>query len=299
MASADEAFAALCKDWSFLLADNLKWILSLDSIARALAFICIAGWLIMLITCANEPLGDTADEKKPIDTIVASIVLGGIILVYAIFIALQVERLLVDALPLTFADTELLVKSGFWQLLALTSVNIALTVVFLRGDTFVRVLLGAFLGASVLLLVSAAHRMFLYIFFYGLSHEKFFAGYTVIYCAIVFGYLSLLTIQRYADNTIRFFGALFLWMYAFATALPVESIIVHTNLQLVKRADSRLALWDLSMMSGDVLYAIRPEMEAFADSQWASWRLDRRKELERKRWFEQNLSAMLNVYLDD
>ena len=121
----------------------------------------------------------------------------------------------------------------------------------------VQKILAVFTVASLLLLCSAAWRMGLYVIYYGFSYEKFFAVYTVIYCAILFVWLvSRLFVNRRSD-VIKFMVVLFIWMYALLTLLPVEQFILRTNVALSQLQDSHVRLAELTMLSPDVLDQVR------------------------------------------
>lgn len=64
--------------------------------------------------------------------------LSGVLALYGLFIFVQIERLWVNDLPVDFASTENLVKTGFWQLVFLSFLNSALFVFFLPKDRAIR-----------------------------------------------------------------------------------------------------------------------------------------------------------------
>ncbi len=151
-----------------------------------------------------------------------------------------------------------MVKSGFWQLLFLSVINIIIYFLAYRKTVpAVQKILGAFMVASLLLLFSAAHRMILYVTNYGFSYEKFFALYTVLFCTILLIWLISRLFVSHRSNILKFLVLLFLWMYALATVFPVEQFILRTNVSLAKNPDSRIRLFELTMFSPDVLNLVR------------------------------------------
>src|SRR5690606_14563327 len=100
---------------------------------------------------------------------------------------------------------------------------------------------------------SAAHRVGLYVTYYGLSYEKFFAAYTVLFCGVLFVWLlTRMFVQRRSD-IVKFLAFLFLWMYGVLTVLPVGQIIVRSNVARAQMPDSQLRLYEMTMLSPDLL----------------------------------------------
>ena len=97
----------------------------------------------------------------------------GVLASYLLFLALHLKHPWLSTLPVAFAETEALVKQGFWQLIILTAFNIGLFFhVNRRSTDTIQAILSVFTVASLLLLGSAGHRLFLYMTSYGFSYEK-------------------------------------------------------------------------------------------------------------------------------
>jgi hypothetical protein len=191
------------------------------------------------------------------------IILTGILALYILFILVQIKTLFTNALPIDFAQTENLVKTGFWQLFALTVLNIFFFAgIYKKSTKIIQGILAVFTFSSLLLIISAAQRVYLYVTDYGLSYEKFFAFYTVVYCGIVFVWFLLLFIGRDRDiNIIRKLVFMALWMYAITTVMPLDSIIFSTNLRLTQQPKSRVNINDLTMLGFDTLPLVEENFE--------------------------------------
>jgi len=201
---------------------------------------------------------DKENKKENLDPIISTIVLGGILLLYLLFLWVQLERLWVGSLPFDFKETEALVKSGFWQLFFLSIINILIYFfTYKKTNKFVQNILIAFTFASLLLLFSAGQRMILYVWYYGLSYEKFFAFYTVIFCTILFAWLIARLFMTKQANILKFLIVLFLWMYSVLTVFPVEQFIVRTNIKLASEPNSKIKLYEMTMLSADALPLIQ------------------------------------------
>ena len=258
---ADESFANIFKgviDWVQNLLKNFESVPIRILVATTITALLTGGvhyWRKKI----KSPLGLNASRKNTRDSIVIGIILSGILLLYLLFIGIQIHTLFISHLPNNFKETENLVKSGFWQLFVLTLINTMFYVgVFRKSTVFVQRILSVFTLASLLLIVSAAHRVFLYVTIYGLSYEKFFAFYTVIFCSIVFvWFLSLFTYhQNKPVHIVKTLSFLALWMYALATILPLEQIIFNTNLKLTQQENSRVDINELRMLGFDALPSV-------------------------------------------
>jgi hypothetical protein len=260
LSSADAGF-------NQLVSSFLEWVGNLiepETAARILV-----GFLLSVITVAallawgREP-SVKQDEKAetPLDSIVIGIVLGGTLVVYLVFLLLQAKNLVVGQLPFDFGETVRYVKSGFWQLIALSVINITVfTLAYRRTVPVVQSILAAFAVASVLLVASAAHRMGLYVTYYGLSYEKFYACLAVVFCIALFGYLLTCLIRRRDADVLRFAAVTFIWMYAVAAIFPIEHFVMRTNVALSKMPGSHVRLYELTMLSSDVAGLVSARLE--------------------------------------
>ena len=197
--SSDELFAAKLDaivDWPLRV---LSWSL----FNKAYTFIVITVTALASVV-AWEGSWKIPQETKQrrVDGLISGIVLGGVLFLYAIFIATQIERLWIHRLPVEFGITERWVKTGFWQLIVLTFLNSGFFIfLYRKTNGVVQLLLSAFCLASLLILISAGHRMYLYVANYGLSDEIFYACYSVIFCALLLAYLAYVSVTYMKANT--------------------------------------------------------------------------------------------------
>ena len=306
LSSADAVFA----DKAQVIYNWFLNILSLPFMYKLLT--CIV--LIVLFFSALTAWSMRFDYKekegvdKKIDPIISGIVLGGVLCLYLLFLWVQINRLWVGALPLDFKETENLVKSGFWQLFFLSIINILIYFFTYRKTMlWVQRILTVFTIASLFLLISAGYRMGLYVTYYGFSYEKFFASYTVIYCAILFIWLIIQLFIKQRANILKFLIFLFLWMYAAVSVLPVEQFMLRTNVALAGLKESRIRLFELTMLSPDVLSLVKKyqqqgllkenagylsrekENKSSEEFDWNPWIKRQEKIISDKVWYEKNL----------
>ena len=308
LGSADANFAKLIESSLQTLFQHFDFSIFLKLFCIALLSIS----LLALFTAWSKPWCFIPIEKTtPIDSIVAIIVLNGLLLIYGVFLFLQIEYLFIDSLPIEFNQAEHLVKSGFWQLFFLSSLNIVLFTVFYKNtSTLAQYFVSAFIAASGFLLLSAAWRMSLYIFYYGLSYEKFFASYTCLFALGIFVCLIFFSYIKEKQNLLKliFFSAL--WCYGIASILPIEKIIFHSNVALEKQTETRINLDHLSALSIDVYDNIttlnnnderkQSAINGFDNSttstnyRWSRWQHIRQKQSCQRSWYESNISAIVN-----
>jgi len=311
LSSADTVFAGKMK----AVYSWINSILSITYIYKAIVFIILSILLLSSLLAWGRSFDYKEKDlsRKLIDPIVSGIVIGGILGLYILFLWVQIERLWVGSLPFNFNETESLVKSGFWQLLFLSVINIAIYFfIYRKTISLVQKILAVFTTASLLLLISAGHRMGLYVINYGLSYEKFFAAYTVIFCGILFVWLIFKLCQKEGANILKFLVFLFLWMFSVITIFPVEQFIFRANMKLANREESRIRLFEMTMLSPDVLSLVKRyhaagrlqekvdylEREGQGDPDkkfdWSPWIKEQEKRIADKAWYEKNIVNWLN-----
>lgn len=285
--------------------DFIKNIASLEIVLKIITFYIIALILYAIFLAWSKPLKikDSSHDKNKIDSIIAGIVVGGILLLYLLFIWIQFERIWVSRLPIEFKDVEVLVKSGFWQMMTLSIINVVIFFfTYKRTNKLVQSILSIFTVASLLLVASSAFRMFLYVTIYGLSYEKFFASYTILFCIILFVYLFVKVLSRTRLDILKFLVFLFIWMYALISIAPIEQFILRSNIKLSQNFGSRINLFESSILSADVLsYVEKNADEDFMSFNnksgdvidWSSWLEENRNRVENKKWHEMNLTNLL------
>ena len=300
LTSADENFSRLVERTGWKLFDFLNW--SIIAKAFCIFMMCV---LIFAVLHAWDTSYDF--EEKPsqlqLDDVVIGIVMGGVLLIYLVFMALQVDYLMPDLLPQSFAQTEQIVKSGFWQLFFLSILNVGLFfTVYKNTGSVAQLILRIFIVASGLLLASAAWRMSLYVYFHGLSYEKFFASYTTVFALCVFVYLLIASFAKQRKDVFCFITFAALWGYGVATVLPIEKVIFNTNVQLSQLKHSKVDLDELTMLSVDVLGNVKQEFlskegaSRLAPNQmyrWQRWRNRLESNYCQRRWYEKNLSLLV------
>lgn len=306
LGSADQNFSNIIEALTHKIFLNFSFIF----IAKILCIIVLSIGLIACIHAwqktANYDGVKNADlePSNNIDSVVAGIVMGGVTAIYGLFLWLQLEHLIVGSLPLDFSQAEQIVKSGFWQLFFLSILNVALFFIIYKNTTnTAQIILRIFIIASGFLLLSAAWRMSLYVYYYGLSYEKLFASYTIVFALVILIFLIISSFKKNRKNIFRFIAFCSLWFYGVATILPVEKIILKTNIKLVKSNNTRINLVYLQALSADVLKDIQKLTKDTSInhdsilniSPWSIGWLDKKMQIDCKReWYEKNLSLVMN-----
>jgi hypothetical protein len=303
LSSADSEFAKTLHGIFQHILNILDWPIELvRKIFRAsfvyrvlltgLGMVLLLGFALYL----EDPLNirPTPEDSKSAErySVAVGIVLAGVLVIYLLFIAIQIRTLFVSSLPTDFSNTERLVKTGFWQLFLLTIINILFYIgIYNRSTKKIQRILSAFTMASMLLIFSAAYKTYLYVVTYGLSFEKFYALYTVIFCVGVFiWFLSLFVRNSHEVHIVRNLAFAALWMYALSTIVPLESVIFSTNLSLTQHSGSRVNILELKMLGFDAIPAVDRHFSQLIfeteadntdikdirfDKEWLAWRQNR------------------------
>ena len=292
LASADPIFADKIRDVVSYILNYVSW----DVIWRIFVAFVVGFLLTTIFLAWKKP--QLVEEKLATwspDAIVGGIVLTGTLIIYLLFIGVQIDNLWVKSLPIVFDETASLVKSGFWQLFTLSVINVILYFIFYKKDhNIIQIILTVFTFSSLLLVISASQRMFLYIKYYGLSYEKFFASYTVLYSIILFVCLIIFLLCKKKADIFKFLVIFFIWMYSIATILPIESIIFKTNIKLSAMPKSRIELNELTMLSSDVLNTAENYSIKGQEEEWKRWIAYERNQISYKSWYEKNISNLIN-----
>lgn len=299
LSSADAVFAEKISG----LLEFFEKILSDNIVLRILFFIVASIGLLAIFLGWIRPI-QLKEERalKAHDDWVSGIVLGGLLATYLLFLYVQISYLFVGTLPIDLESTLQFVKSGFWQLFFLSILNGLLFFTFYRRTSLApQVILKVFILASGLLLVSAGWRMVLYVTTYGFSYEKFFAMYTTVFGLLVFLMLLWSSFSKAKFNLFKVFSFMALWAFGVANVLPIEQIIMRSNMSLMQKEGSRIEMHELRMLSGDV-YALAKanhknwdtDLEVGTLPLWESWFHEIEVLYENRDWYEMNLSLLLN-----
>lgn len=316
LSSADLEFANRMEN----VVEWFRKLVSETIVIKLMFFIALSVVILSMLLAWSKKFDYKEQESKKdkIDPIITGIFLGGILVIYLLFLWVQLERMWVGSLPFDFKETESLVKSGFWQLFFLSILNILIYFfTYRKTNTIVQRILTGFTITSLLLLISAGHRMALYVLYYGFSYEKFFASYTVLFCVILFIWLIFSLLRNKKSNILKFLIVLFLWMYSIIAVLPVEQFILRTNMSLVKLEDSQIRLFELTMLSADVLPLVKKyEKEGLLkenvdyiyrenntkengeneEFDWSPWIRKQEKRIFDKELYEMNIFNILYLY---
>ena len=178
-------------------------------------------------------------ERTPIDSLVSGIVLSGVLVIYFLFLFVQAEKLWMDSLPIELDEITSLVKTGFWQLVALSLINVfGFMLLYRTTNRTVQILLSVFVVASTLVLSSSAHKLYLYIASTGLSYEKFYSSYVVLFCGLLLTLLFWFSFKKKLSDTVRSTLLLFTVMYSVVSVVPVNQLVYAVNTELAESEDA-------------------------------------------------------------
>jgi len=172
LGSADALFASVTASFQAFLRRNLP-----DWAGKVLAGLCLTPFAFSLLCTLRRP-----PERKPLpparqaagEPLTFGLLLAGLCGLYAFFLAVQLRGLLgggayLAARGISYAQWA---RSGFFQMVGVTAMNLAAVLLALRWSRASRAVRGLsvlLIAESAALLVSAARRMTLYVGAYGLS----------------------------------------------------------------------------------------------------------------------------------
>jgi len=207
-------------------------------------FIIICGMIVGLYLFGVIYSGHTIGQKetkKDIcikgDLIIINILLASALVIYTLFVIVQFKYLFAgSALPQGLTYTEY-ARKGFFELLALTGVNIAaiLTVIKLTKNysgkwyVFTKVLCHYLCAVTIVLLISSFYRMMLYTNDDGLTRLRFY-----VFGFLVFEGIGLLLtfvyIAKPKMNITLIYLVIALTYYSILNIVPADNIIARNQI---------------------------------------------------------------------
>jgi hypothetical protein len=202
-----------------------------------------------------------------------AIPLGLLVLLFATFVAVQLavlfggSRRVLETAGLTYADYA---RSGFWQLLLVTGLSLAVLAAAARwaprtqpGDrTLIRVVLGALAVLTLVIVASAVHRMDLYGDTYGLTRLRVLVELCEVWLGVVFVLVLISGVKLRAAWLPQVAAALaVLALLGLAAANP-DGLIADRNIARYQQIH-RIDVDYLSTLSADAVPALMalPEPE--------------------------------------
>ena len=200
-----------------------------------LAFIAFYCWT----ACLPAEVFHEKKEGKRFDAVVAITFNSLIALVYLIFSGIQFIYLVGKMeLPGGYTYAEY-AHEGFYQLLAVTILNLILVSFckkYFSENTVLKVILTIISLCTYVMIASSALRMYLYVGVYGLSHLRVYVLWLLVVLAV---WTTILTVGIYKDG-IPFFRIITvfvtIWYLVLAFSFPDKWIVAY-DLQLEKVPD--------------------------------------------------------------
>lgn len=259
--------------------------------------IAIAGLLTLIFISLSklwekENIIESIQQNKTIDSIIWWIILWGTLFTYILFIFVQLDTLFHSNWLDSVQNIANLAKTWFWQLFFISIINIIFFFIYYKKtNNFVQKLLGIFIFASVIILLSAVHKMFLYTHLYGLSYEKFFASFTILYFGILFLIMIWFIVLNKKNDILKTSCILALWMYSSIHILPTEAFIFKINTNILQSQDTKIQKYQSHMLSVDILHEVNQIRwkKIFIDENWQEWSDKKIKNSLKKPWYEKNI----------
>ena len=283
-----------------------------------------AGYLGAVLVRGRELAMPWQHGNRPVlGTIELGIPLGGLALLFAVFVVMQAQYvfgghgLIREAADLSYAEYA---RRGFFELVTLA---VLVLPVLLASDwvtdptnasarRIVRLLSGGLLLLVGLIMVSALHRMRLYLDAYGLTQSRLYATAVLLWAGVAIAWFASTVLRGRAD---RFaFGAIVgaLGVLAMSNVINLDAVVVRTNVARAQEG-AELDAGYLASLSADavpsltsvlpdlpaeaacvVLQALSPDEESDERQDWRSWNVRKSCGARRKR--NSRRSAMMRRY---
>ena len=264
-----------------------------------------AGYLGAVLVRGRELAMPWQHGNRPVlGTIELGIPLGGLALMFAVFVVMQAQYvfgghgLIREAADLSYAEYA---RRGFFELVTLA---VLVLPVLLASDwvtdptnasarRIVRLLSGGLLLLVGLIMVSALHRMRLYLDAYGLTQSRLYATAVLLWAGVAIAWFAATVLRGRAD---RFaFGAIVgaLGVLGMSNVINLDAVVVRTNVARAQEG-AELDAGYLASLSADavpsltlvlpdlpaeaacvVLQALSPDEESDERQDWRSWNVAR------------------------
>lgn len=202
----------------------------------------LAGGFLFGTACRsfyNAPTPDECKKSATGDIIIINIILFAVLFVYTLFVIIQFKYLFAGAaLPDGLSYTNY-ARKGFFELLALTGINIAviLTVVKLtknhtgKWGILTKIFCHYLTFVTVILLISSFYRMHLYTNSDGLTRLRFFVMIFLIFEAVGL-IVTFIYVAKPQFNIFLVYTIIALSCYTVLNILPSDNIIAKNQINL-------------------------------------------------------------------
>ncbi len=235
LANADMVFNE--KSYSFF--SKISGFISINTVGKIIIGIVVS---LFLFGAVYNSYKEETEEKVGFpkfkgDLLVINIVLAAILVVYTLFVIIQFKYLFAGkVLPAGFTYTEY-ARKGFFELLALTGVNVAVILAVIkltkqhsgRWLKFTGILCHYLCAVTIVLLVSSYFRMKLYIADDGLTRLRLFVIGFLIFEAVGL-LITFLYIAKPRFNLALVYIAIALVYYMVLNVMPADYIIAKNQI---------------------------------------------------------------------
>lgn len=264
LASADAVFRELTRPLAQWDAPRFLQVI-FESLAAAVAV--GAAFYALLCAQTDKPENDAQRAVRKADTLVAVTFTGVLAVIYVVFCGIQIAVLFSGRgalLPQGYTYAEY-AREGFFQLLAVSGINVLLVIVSQRrfvSSKVLRALLCVISACTYIMEVSSAWRMRLYVQAYGLTFPRLL----VLWFLTVLGVIlagAVVTVYRPGFRLFRFSLTVCLcaWL-VFAFARP-DALAARYDLRRFGCTDSTLSAIRYEL-SPDAIEELSPYLEGNA-----------------------------------
>lgn len=236
LSSADSVFREIFKSIPETISKILSKILSIESISDLIKriiwiiiwFIYILGFISIYIKESVNKQNIQNNEKKTISIFTANTMLGLLNIIYLIFSIIQFKYLFMNAGKTDNFDYATYARTGFFQLMFVSFINFILLKIYTNKEKSVKILKVILIVFTIIIVISATFRMYLYEQEYGYTYLRIFVYFILLSEILILIPVLMKTLDRKV-NVFKISLQIITFMYILLNFINIDALIVKNN----------------------------------------------------------------------
>lgn len=259
LSSADSVFGNLFSSITQIISKAFKSDTFSENLLRIVLiifyFVYISGFIIAFLKKEDDENYEGEDKKKNFSILTTNMILVSLNIIYLIFSIIQFKYLFINAGKTSDFDYATYARKGFFQLMFVSFINLALLKVTKQSkDEFVKILKTLLIIFTIVIVISAMFRMHLYEQEYGYTYLRLFV-YFILATEILILVPILMNIYGMCGQKFDTFNVslkIILCMYIVLNFINIDYIIASNNIDryLQDPENNRLDAYYISNNTG-------------------------------------------------
>ena len=234
LSSADSVFGDLFSSITEFISKAFESDTFSDNLLRIVLilmyFVYIACFIISFAKKEEEDYYQRKDRKIKLSSLTTNMILISLNIIYFIFSVIQFKYLFMNAGKTADFDYATYARTGFFQLMFVSFINLALLRITKQNkDEFVKILKAMLIIFTIVIVISAMFRMYLYEQEYGYTHLRIFV-YFILATEILMLIPILINIYTQKIDTFDISLKIIISMYIILNFINVDYIIASNNI---------------------------------------------------------------------